>query len=181
MSIGVHGNCRTTASYNLSDTVQPTCSITLGGNIEHVYEKHNQSNERNKSGQSCESDKCTCDPGTNATCTCTGTPSGTATGRSSTTGHTSFPCPHCRDHDPRINSLVRKHKYTVLTSAREFTSASDYIERDYAEYISATSTQGQGAGAGVRNSIESRNSKQADANSTDSIERRTGIPAGVTI
>ena len=160
MSIGLHGNCRTTASYNLSDTVQPTCSITLGGNIEHVHKEHNQSNECNKSGQSSESDKCTCDPGTNATCTCTGA---TPVDRS-TVGHTSFPCAHCNDYDPR-----------------DISSASDYIERDYADYISATGASRKDTCSGVRDSDESRDFKQANADSRDSIERRTGIPAGVTI
>lgn len=173
MSSWVCGNDNTTTSNNLSYTLQSACYFTMDGNNKHMREESNQSNEHDKSCQSCESDKCTCDPGTNATCTCTGATTRT-TSRSS--AHTSFPCAHCRDHDSTTSGLVRKHKYTTPVS-----SASDYIERDYAEYIAATSAKGQGASAGVRDSVESRDFKQADADSGDSVERRIGIPAGVTI
>ena len=165
MSVGVCGSDNRTTSYNLSYTLQSACSITLDGNIKHMHEERNESNEHEQSGQSCESDKCTCDPGTNATCTCTRATSGTTTDRSASAGHTSFPCAHCRDHD----------------NTTPISTAADYIERDYADYIAATSAQGQGASTGVRGSDEPRNFKQADANSADSVERRTGIPAGVTI
>jgi hypothetical protein len=74
-----------------------------------------------------------------------------------------------------LSFLVRKHKYTVHPTI------ADHIERDYAEYIAATSTKGQDTCSGVWGSDESRNFKQADANSADSVERRIGIPAGVTI
>ena len=182
MSSGVCGNDNRTTSYDLSYTLQSACSITLDGNIEHMREESNQSNEHEQSGQSCQSFKCDCDPGTNATCTCTRATSGTSTGRStSTTGHTSFPCAHCRDHDSTTNGLVRKHKYASISTNRECNTVSDYIERDYADYISATSAQGQGASTGVRSGNESGNIKQADADSGDTVERRIGIPAGVTI
>lgn len=160
MSSGVCGNDNRTTSYDLSYALQSACSITLDGNIKRMRKESNQSNECNKSGQSSESDKCTCDPGTNATCTCTGA---TPVDRS-TVGHTSFPCAHCNDYDPR-----------------DISSASDYIERDYADYISATGASRKDTCSRVRSSDELRNFKQADADSTGSVERRTGIPAGVTV
>ena len=178
MSSGVCGNDNTTTSYNLSYTLQSACSITVDGNIEHMRKESNQSNEHEQSGQPCQSTKCDCDPGTNATCTCTRATSGTAPTRSTASGstaHTSFPCAHCRDNDSTTNGLVRKHKYTSISTA------ADYIERDYADYIAATSAEGQGASTGVRSGNESGNIKQADADSGDSVERRIGIPAGVTI
>jgi hypothetical protein len=165
----------------LSYTLQSACSFSLDRNNELVREERNQSNEYEQSGKSGESTKCTCDPGSNASCTCTGATSGTTSSRgTATTGHTSFPCAHCRDNDSSTNGLVRKHKYTSI-SATTLSSAADYIERDYAEYIAATSAQGQGASTRIRDSDESGNIKQTDADSSDSVERRIGIPAGVTI
>ena len=141
-----------------------------------MYKKCNQSDKYKQSSKSCQSDKCTCDPGTNATCTCSRTTSGDACGSSSSreSTHTSFPCAHCRDHDP--NSLVRKHKYTVITTNREYDTNSNTDS-----YDSTSSSKGQGNSTRLWSSDESRNFKQANANSTDSVERHTGIPAGVTI
>ena len=178
MSAGVCGDDNRTTSNDLCYTLQSASSFTLDGNDEHVREECDESNEYEQSGQSCESTKCDCDPGTNATCTCTRTASGTSASRSAE--HTSFPCAHCRDHISTTNGLVRKHKYTSI-STTPLSSAADYIERDYADYIAATSAEGQGASTGVRGSDESGNIKQADADSADSVERRIGIPAGVTI
>jgi hypothetical protein len=141
-----------------------------------MREESNQSNEHEQSSKSGQSNKCLCDPGSNATCTCTGAP----TIDRSAIGHTSFPCAHCRDNDSSTNGLVRKHKYTSI-STTPLSSAADYIERDYAEYIAATSASGKNTCSGVRDSDELRNFKQADAESIDPVERRIGIPAGVTI
>ena len=176
MSVGVCGSDNRTTSYNLSYTLQSACSITVDGNIEHMREESNQSNEHEQSGQPSESAVTTTGTCTPATCTCARTSSrngyripckctsGSATTPTSSTKHTSFPCAHCRDHDPR-----------------DISSASDYIERDYADYIAATSASGENTRSGVRDSDESRNFKQADADSGDTVERRIGIPAGVTI
>jgi len=160
MSAGVCGNDNRTTDNDLSYTIQSACDIALGGNNELMRQERNQSNEYEQSGKSGQSNKCTCDPGTNATCTCTGATPITR----STVGHTSFPCAHCNDYDPR-----------------DISSAADYIERDYADYVNATSSEGQDTRSGVWGSDEPRNFKQADADSGNSVERRIGIPAGVTI
>ena len=170
----------------LLDTLQRACMGRLGYSTGQLRKERNQPNEHEQPSQSCESVKCDCDPGSNATCTCTRTTSGTtACGSASrSSAHTSFPCTHCRDHDASSTSgLVRKHKYIVLNGNNDtkYTSTSDVVERDYTDYIAATSAEGQGDSARVRGSDEPRNFKQADANAADSVERRTGIPTGVTI
>jgi hypothetical protein len=174
MSAGVCGNDNRTTDNDLSYAIQSACDIALGGNNELMREESNQRNEHEQSGKPSESNKCTCDPGTNATCTCTGATPVSRTPSTRSAEHTSFPCAHCGDH-VGSTGLVRKHKYTVHPTI------ADHVERDYADYINATSAQGQGASTGVRGSDESRNFKQADADSGDTVERRIGIPAGVTI
>jgi hypothetical protein len=154
----------------------------MGGNNELVREERNESNEYEQSGKSGESTKCTCDPGSNASCTCTGATSGTTSSRGTApTGHTSFPCAHCRDNDSSTNGLVRKHKYTSISTTPSKCTTTAYIERIYADYASATSASGEDVSTGVRASDEPRDFKQANADSGDTVERRTGIPAGVTI
>ena len=174
MSSGVCGNDNRTTSYDLSYTLQSACSITLDGNIKRMRKESNKSNEHEQSGQSSESDIVTADTCTAATCTCARTssrngyriPCKCTSGSTATRSaeHTSFPCAHCNDYDPR-----------------DISTASDYIERDYADYINATGASREDTCSGVRDSDESRNFKQADADSRDSVERRIGIPAGVTI
>jgi hypothetical protein len=148
----------------------------MDGNIEHMRKESNQSDKYDESGKPSESNKCTCDPGTNATCTCTGAAPVSRTPSTRSAEHTSFPCAHCGDHVGNTG-LIRKHKYSVHPTI------ADHVERDYADYIATAnaSAQGQGASTGVRGSDESRNFKQADADSGDTVERRIGIPAGVTI
>jgi hypothetical protein len=158
MSTGVCGNDNRTTDNGLSYAIQSACDIALGGNNELMRQEPHQRNEHEQSIKSSQSNKCACDPGSNATCT------GATPITRSTVGHTSFPCAHCNDYDPRY---IR--------------SAADYIERDYADYVNATSSEGQDTRSGVWGSDEPRNFKQADANSGDSVERCTGIPAGVTI
>jgi hypothetical protein len=159
MSRGLHWSNNGEQDVELRDTLQRACVEQLDGNAGHLRQECDQRNEHEQPSKPCESNKCICDPGSNATCTCTGAP----TIDRSAIGHTSFPCAHCNDYDPRDN-----------TSA-------DYIERDYADYIAATSASGKNTCSGVRGSDEPRNFKQADAGSGDSVERRIGIPAGVTI
>jgi hypothetical protein len=149
-----------TTDNGLPYAIQSACDIALGGNNELMRQEPHQRNEHEQSVESSQSNKCACDPGSNATCTCTGATPITR----STVGHTSFPCAHCNDYDPRY---IR--------------SAADYIERDYADYVNATSSEGKNTCSGVRDSDELRNFKQADAESIDPVERRIGIPAGVTI
>ena len=171
MSSGVRGNDNTATSHDLSYTLQSTCGIALDGSIEYMRKEPDQSNEHEQSSESGQSTKCTCDPGSNAPCTCTGTASGSSSTRS--TEHTSFPCAHCRDH---VNSPIDPSREPAIRSA-----ASAYIEWIYSAYAIATGASREDASAGIRASDEPRNFKQADASSRDTVERRTGIPAGVTI
>jgi hypothetical protein len=137
----------------------------LDGNSGYLHQESNQRNEHEQSVESSQSNS-TSDAGNGA--------AATRDIGNRDVKHTSFPCKHCGDHIGN-SSLVRKHKYTVLRTA------ADYIERDYAEYIAATSAKGEDAGSGIRDSVKPRDFKQADAESSDSIERCTGISAGVTI
>lgn len=166
MSRWVRGIYNAAANFNMSNALRAASGKLMDRDSEHLHKVDVKPDQRNKPNQPCQSDKCTCDPGSNATCTC----AGATTGR-----HTSFPCAHCRDHDA-VNDLI------LSASIRSTDAYSiESIERDYADYIAATSAERQGVGTRVRDSIESRHFKQANANSTDSIERRTGIPAGVAI
>jgi hypothetical protein len=157
MSGRLHWSSNGKQDVELCDTLQRACVEQLDGNSGYLHQESNQLNEHEQSIKPSESDSFTHDAGSSATAT-RATPI-----TRSTVGHTSFPCAHCNDYDPRVN-----------TSA-------DYIERDYADYIAATGSSGENTRSGVRNSDEPRNFKQADAESSDSVERRIGIPAGVTI
>lgn len=181
MSRGLRGGNNREQDVELRDTLQRACVEQLDGNAGYMRQESDQRNEYEQSGKSCESNKCICDPGSNATCTCTGATPVSRTASTRSAKHTSFPCAHCRDNDSSTNGLVRKHKYTSISTNRECNTVTDYIERDYADYINATSAEGQGVSTGVRGSDESGNIKQADADSGNSVERRIGIPAGVTI
>jgi hypothetical protein len=64
-------------------------------------------------------------------------------------------CAHCNDYDPRDNTNT--------------------------DYIAARSSEGQDPRSWVWGGYEPRDFKQAYADSRDSIERCTGIPAGVTV
>jgi hypothetical protein len=175
MSRGLRRSNNGEQDVELLDSLQRAAMERVDGDTGHLCQEPNQRNEHEQPSKPCESNKCTCDPGTNATCTCTGATSGTPTGGGTTSAkHTSYPCKHCGDHIGN-SSLVRKHKYTVHPTI------ADHIERDYADYIAATGTQGQGTSARLWDCVEPRDFKQAYADSRDSIERRTGIPAGVTI
>ena len=179
MSVGVCGNDNRATDNDLSYAVQSACNIGLGGDNELVREECNQSNKHDESGKPCESNKCTCDPGSNASCTCTGAPSGTATcGGATTCRSTASSSRGATSSNNCAGSIISQH---FNTTSGECNTVTDYIERDYADYIAATGTQGQGAGTRVRDSIEPRNFKQANADSGDTVERRIGIPAGVTI
>ncbi len=173
MSSRVRGNDNTATSHDLSYTLQSACSFSLDGNNELMREESNQRNEHEQSGKPSESNKCTCDPGTNATCTCTGATPVSRTPSTRSTEHTSFPCAHCRDHD---NSSADPSRKPTGRSA-----ASAYLEWIYSAYAIATGAGRENVSTGIRASNEPRNFKQADADSTDSVERCTGIPAGVTI
>jgi hypothetical protein len=167
----------------LLDPVQRSNVERMDSGSGHMRKECDQRDEHEQSAKSCESNKCDCDPGTNATCICIRASAGNDCGSIPTRSaeHTSFPCAHCRDNDSTASVHVRKHKYDSITANRECNNTTDYLERIYTAYDIATSAEGESASSRVRGSDEHRDFKQADASSADSIERRIGIPAGVTI
>jgi hypothetical protein len=165
MSRGLRGGNNGEQDVELRDTLQRACVERLDGNSGHLRQESNQRNEHEQSVESSQSNS-----------TGNAGDSGTATRNigNRDAEHTSFPCKHCGDHVGNTG-LVRKHKYTVHPAI------ADHVERDYTDYIIATSSEGQDTCSGVWGSNEPRNFKQTDADSRDSIERCIGIPAGVTI
>jgi hypothetical protein len=165
MSRGLHRINNREQDVELLDSLQRAAMERLDSIAKHVREKSNQSNEHEQPVEPSQSNS-TSDAGNGA--------AATRDIGNRDVKHTSFPCKHCGDHIGN-SSLVRKHKYTIRPTI------ADHIERDYAEYIAATSAKGEDAGSGIRDSVKPRDFKQADAESNNSIERCTGISAGVTI
>ena len=144
MSRGLHRGDNREQDIELRDTLQRACVEQLDGDTGHLRQESNQRNEYEQSIKSSQSNS-TSDAGN----------SGAAT-RVTSNGdaeHTSYPCAHCNDYDPRDNTNTDN----------------------------TSSTQGQGASARLWDCVEPRDFKQAYANSADSVERCTGIPAGVTV
>jgi len=169
---------------NLCDTIQSAYRFTVDRISKFMYKERNQSNQHEQSGQSCQPFKCDCDAGSNAYCTCTRTTSRATTGSScgsctSTNRSSTSRSSSANGSSTTANSLVRKHKYTTITASRE--CANDLLNREYAEYLASTSAGREDVSTGVRVSDEPRDFKPTDADSGDSIERRIGIPAGVTV
>jgi len=177
----------------LLNAIQRSCMERLASYAGQLRKERNQSNQYEQSSQSSESNIVTADSCTPATCTCARTSSrngyripckcasGSTTSRG--TAHTSFPCAHCRDHVSITASVVlNKHgSQRAIIGGVKYSNASDASERDYTEYIASSGAAREDTGARIWASNEPRNFKQADASSGDSIERRIGIPAGVTI
>jgi hypothetical protein len=165
MSGRLHWSNNGKQDVELRDTLQRACVERLDGNTGYLRQESNQRNEHEQPVEPSQSDS-TGDAGD----------SGTAARNigNRDAEHTSFPCKHCGDHIGSAG-LGSKHKYT------DHTTITDYIERDYADYISATSASGEDVSTRIRASDESRDFKPTNADSGDSVERRTGIPAGVTI
>ena len=158
-------------------TIQRTAMERLDSITRRLRKESNKSNKHEQSGKSSES----VEPTASTATTCARTSSRTAT-RATSTGSTASSRNSTTGSSKgrsstTANSLVRKHKYTTITTSRE--CANDILNREYAEYIASTSRKD--VSTGVRVSDEPRDFKQADADSGDSIERRIGIPAGVTV
>ena len=174
---------------NLCDTIQSAYRFTVDRISKFMYKERNESNKHEQSGQSSQPFKCDCDAGSNAYCTCARTSSRhgyripckcttrscTSTGRSATSSRSAS----TTGSSTTANSLVRKHKYTTITTSRE--CANDILAREYAEYLASTSSSREDASTGIRVSDEPRNFKPTNADSADPIERSIGIPAGVTV
>mgnify|MGYP000013991714 FL=1 len=187
MSRGIRWINNGEQSIELLDSVQRAAMERLDSGAGQLREECNQSNEYEQSSQSSESFKCDCDPGTNASCTCSRATSGTASYGSASSGtstcgsaagrHTSFPCAHCRDHDPRTSDLVSEYTDSASSSGASCGSSG----WNNIEYTASSGAAREDTGARVWACDEPGNFKQANAESGDSIERRIGIPAGVTI
>ncbi len=144
MSRGLHRGDNREQDVELRDTLQRACVEQLDGDAGHLRQESNQRNEYEQSIESSQSNS-TSDAGNSSAAT-----------RAASNGnaeHTSYPCAHCNDYDPRDNTNTDN----------------------------TSSTQGQGASARLWDCVEPRDFKQAYADSRDSIERCTGIPAGVTV
>jgi hypothetical protein len=149
----------------LLNALQRASVERVGGNTGHLRQESDQRNEHEQSGKPSES---------NSACNAGDSSAATRNTSNGDAKHTSFPCKHCGDHIGSAG-LGSKYKYTVHRTI------ADHVERDYAEYIAATSAGRENTSTRVWNSVEPRDFKQANASSGDSVERRTGIPAGVTI
>jgi hypothetical protein len=144
MSGRLHWSSNGKQDVELCDTLQRACVEQLDGDTGHLRQESDQCYQHEQSIESSQSNS-TGDAGN----------SGAAT-RATSNGyaeHTSYPCAHCNDYDPRDNTNTD----------------------------STASTQGQGTSARLWDCVEPRDFKQAYADSRDSIERCTGIPAGVTV
>jgi hypothetical protein len=144
MSGRLHRSSNGKQDVELRDTLQRACVEQLDGDSGYLHQESNQRNEHEQSVESSQSNS-TNDAGDSSTAT-RATSNGDAE-------HTSYPCAHCNDYDPRDNTNTD----------------------------STASTQGQGVSARLWGGYEPRDFKQAYADSRDSIERCTGIPAGVTV
>ena len=165
----------------LLHTIQRTAMERLDSVTRQLRKESNKSNKHEQSGKPSKSVKSTSTATTCARASSRATTRATATGsttssRSSTTGSSKG---RGSSGSTTANSLVRKHKYTSITTSRE--CANDILNREYAEYLASTSAGREDVSTRVWASNEPRDFKQADANSGDSIERCIGIPAGVTV
>ena len=144
MSRGLRGGDNRKQNIKLCHTLHRGCVEQLDGDTGHLRQESDQCYQHEQSIESSQSNS-TSDAGN----------SGAAT-RAASNGnaeHTSYPCAHCNDYDPRDNTNTDN----------------------------TSSTQGQGISARLWDCVEPRDFKQAYADSRDSIERCTGIPAGVTV
>ena len=166
MSRWVRGIYNSAANFVLSRSLRAASGRTMGRNSKHLPEEPNKSDQHDKSCESSKSNSATSTSCSRATCSCA-----RASYRSGSRAT-------CSSSDERNCAIA---DFNVLDPNAE---CSCNVCRDYAEYANYTSTvsaKGQRTGTRVWDSIEPRNFKQADADSRDSIERRIGIPAGVTV
>lgn len=165
----------------LLHTIQRTAMERLDSITRHLRKESNKSNKYEQSGKPSESVESTstattCARASSRTATRATSTGSTTSSRSSTTGSSKG---RGSSGSTTANSLVRKHKYTTITTSRE--CANDILNREYAEYLASTSAGRKDVSTRVWASNEPRDFKQADADSGDSIERCIGIPAGVTV
>lgn len=142
MSRGLHRGNNREQDVKLCDPLQRTCVEQLDGDTGYLRQESDKCYQHEQSVKPSESNSFTNDAGNS-----------TAATRSTINGHTSYPCAHCNDYDPRNNASTNN----------------------------TTSTKRQGISARLWDSIKPRYFKQTNADSADPIERCTGIPAGVTV
>ncbi len=161
MSRWVRGIYNSAANFVLSRSLRAASGRTMGRNSKHLPEEPNKSDQHDKSCESSKSNSTTSTSCSRATCSCA-----RASYRSCSRATS------CSSSDER--------NYTI-NSANPNDECSCSACRSYADYLATTDAKGKGIGSRVRDSVEPRDFKQAYADSRDSIERCTGIPAGVTV
>jgi hypothetical protein len=162
MSRWVRGIYNSAANFVLSRSLRAASGRTMGRNSKHLPEEPNKSDQHDKSCESSKSNSTTSTSCSRAACSCA---------RASYRSGSRATC-SCSSSDERK---------CAINSANPNDECSCSACRSYADYLATTDAKGQGIGSRVRDSVEPRNFKQADADSRDSIERCTGIPAGVTV
>ena len=156
MSRWVRGIYNAAANFNLSNALRATSLGRLGRNGKQLQDGSDKSGKHIESNKSCEPDK----PNKLGQHSCPSHPTRTCD------------CPAGTCDDDNSTNL---HVEGCICS----------LCRDYNDYVNATSgvrTEGQGSGARIRFSNESRSAKQPDTDATRTdIEYTTGIPTGTTI
>lgn len=176
MSGWVRGIYNAAASFVLSRSLRAASGSSMGRNAKHMREVSDQPNEHKQSCESCKSDKHAC-PCTGTACSCTGATPGTPTGRdacSSAAERASSYCTYCRGGSSEDGSKAGAEDGYIRT----------YVDPDFGvspANTDAKCSEGERTSTGVRDSYESRDFKHSNANTTDPVERCTGIPTGVTI
>ena len=170
MSRWIRGIYNSAANFNLSNALRSASGRILGRDTEHVRKECSQSNEHEQSDQSSKSYKssqhaCSCHGA--RICNCDNGECADNDGSECVANSSS------KNGDQR-NTCYPDNNGNNLT-------ASDYIERDYADYTASIRTEGQGAGSWIRLSDESGHIKRTDNTTRTNVEHVTGIPTGVTI
>jgi hypothetical protein len=156
-------------------TVQRANMVGLGNSTRQLRNECDQSYKHKQSGQSSESVKLTAIAPTRGPTTSARTTASRGNGRTASRSATATPSSGAYG-----NNAYNYNNSSVITAHREYDSVADHLWWQYAEYTAAN-TERQGTSPRVWTSNEPRYFKQADAESRDAVERRTGIPAGVTI
>lgn len=186
MSKWIRGIYNAAANFNMRNALQSASGRTLGGNNKQLPEESNESNQHVKSSEPVEPSSITADTCTTATCTCART--------SSRNGYR-IPCKcdattnKCATSGSATTATTATSEHTSSASTKDGelpnphgTSCTCSLCRDYNEYVNYTvSATREDISTWVRVSNESRDFKQADADSAERVERCTGIPTGVTV
>jgi hypothetical protein len=161
MSRWIRGIYNAAANFNLSNALRATSVGRMGRNNQHLHAGSDQCDEHVEPCQSGESDQ-------------SGEYGGTChRNRDTKCGAGNHCYANACKHASSTNTIIIGNDVII--------TANDYIERDYADYTASIRTEGQGAGARIRLSNESRHTKRSDNTARTDIEHITGIPTGVTV